>query len=114
MSIGTFLDYLGIRLNGPDAAGKKLTLNVALTDTGEEFVLMLANGSLSHSIGRQDAEASTLTMTRPVLTDVILGTTPFDDAIARGEVTVTGDGAAARELLGLFDTFEFWFNIVTP
>jgi alkyl sulfatase BDS1-like metallo-beta-lactamase superfamily hydrolase len=115
MSIGTFLDYLGIRLNGPKAAGKKLTLNVKLSDTGDDFVLVLANGSLSHSIGRQDpAAASTLTMTRSVLTEVILGSTAFDEAIASGEVAVDGDEAAAHELLGLFDTFEFWFNIVTP
>ncbi|HWJ61478.1 MAG TPA: alkyl sulfatase dimerization domain-containing protein [Acidimicrobiales bacterium] len=115
MSLGTFLDYLGIRLNGPRAAGRKLTINVKLPDTDETFVLLLANGSLSHSTGRQDpGAAATLTMDRPVLTDVILGTTAFDDAIASGDVTVDGDQGAARELLGLFDTFELWFNVVTP
>lgn len=115
MTLEAFLDYLGIRLNGPDAAGKHLVINVALTDTGESFVLVLVHGSLSHSIGRQDPDAgATLTMTRPVLTEVILGMTAFDDAISAGDVTVEGDPAAAHELLGLFDTFEFWFNIVTP
>jgi alkyl sulfatase BDS1-like metallo-beta-lactamase superfamily hydrolase len=115
MTIDTFLDYLGIRLNGPRAAGRRLSLNVRLTDTDEDFVLGLANGSLSHSMGRQDPDAgATLTMTRPVLTAVILGRTAFDEAIGAGDVTVDGDPAAAQELLGLFDSFEFWFNIVTP
>jgi len=115
MSIDTFLDYLGIRLNGPKAAGKQLTINVALSDTDEAFVLLLANGSLSHSIGRQEPDAgATLSMSRPVLSAVILGQVGFDAAIAAGDVTVEGDPAAAQELLGLFDTFEFWFNVVTP
>lgn len=115
MSVDTFLDYLGIRLNGPEAAGKHITLNVTLTDTEEQFTLVLANGSLSHSMGRHDPGApTTLTMTRPTLTAVILGQTALDDAIAGGDVTVDGDPSPAHDLLGLFDTFELWFNIVTP
>jgi alkyl sulfatase BDS1-like metallo-beta-lactamase superfamily hydrolase len=115
MTLDTFLDYLGIRLNGPNAAGRAITLNVSLTDTDETAVLILANGSLSHSVGRQDPGAdATLTMTRPVLSGIILGQVALDDAIAGGDVTVAGSSTAAQELLGLFDTFEFWFDIVTP
>ena len=115
MSLDTFLDYLGIRLNGPAAAGKVLSLNVSLTDTGEQEVIVLANGSLSHSIGQHHADAgATLTMDRPVLSSIILGQTALDAAITAGDVTVDGDVATAHELLGLFDTFELWFNIVTP
>jgi hypothetical protein len=29
-------------------------------------------------------------------------------------VTVSGDAGQLRDLLSLSDTFEFWFNIVTP
>jgi alkyl sulfatase BDS1-like metallo-beta-lactamase superfamily hydrolase len=29
-------------------------------------------------------------------------------------VEVDGEREALAELLGLLDTFEFWFNIVTP
>ncbi len=115
MTVDTFLDYLGIRLNGPNAAGKKLDINVTLTDTDERFVLALANGSLSHSMGRHDPGApTTLTMARPVLTRIILGQLALDEAIIAGDVAVDGDAAAAHELLGLFDTFELWFNIVEP
>lgn len=115
MTIDAFLDYLGIRLNGPDAAGKRLTINVELTDTTEQFVLSLANASLSHSIGRLDPDAATmLTMTRSTLTQLVLGQRPLDAAISDGAVTVEGDAGPAHELLGLFDTFKFWFDIVTP
>ena len=57
---------------------------------------------------------ATLTLTRDALTDIILGQTSFDESIANGTIALDGDTAAMRDLLSLFDTFEFWFNIVTP
>jgi alkyl sulfatase BDS1-like metallo-beta-lactamase superfamily hydrolase len=33
---------------------------------------------------------------------------------AAGEARSDGDPAKLLESLSLFDTFEFWFNIVTP
>ncbi|MBP8950034.1 MAG: hypothetical protein KBG73_14425 [Candidatus Promineofilum sp.] len=34
--------------------------------------------------------------------------------VGRGEATIEGDPAKFVEFLSLLDTFEFWFNIVTP
>lgn len=85
MKLDTFLDYLGIRLNGPRATGKRITVDIALGDTGDRAVLALANGSLSHSLDRQDPAAdATLTMARAALDDIILGTSTLPDAIAAG------------------------------
>lgn len=115
MTLDTFLDYLGIRLNGPNAAGKTITINITLTDTGDNAVLFLANGSLNHSLDRHDAHAdATLSMERTSLDDIILGTTTLPDAITAGAVELTGNTDAVHELISLLDTFEFWFNIVTP
>jgi alkyl sulfatase BDS1-like metallo-beta-lactamase superfamily hydrolase len=115
MTLDTFLDFLGIRLNGPAAAGKRITINLTFTDTGEQVVLFLANGALNHSPGRHDPGAdATLTMTRTALNDVILGQGTVEDLAASGAITVSGNADAVRDLLGLLDTFEFWFNIVTP
>jgi alkyl sulfatase BDS1-like metallo-beta-lactamase superfamily hydrolase len=115
MALDTFLDYLGIRLNGPDSAGKTLTLNITLTDTGETAVLFLANGSLNHSLDRHhdDADAG-LAMARAALDDIILGAVNLPDAITAGSVELTGNADAVHDLVSLLDTFEFWFNIVTP
>jgi alkyl sulfatase BDS1-like metallo-beta-lactamase superfamily hydrolase len=115
MTLDTFLDYLGIRLDGPRAAGKRITVNLALTDTGDTAVLFLANGSLSHSIGRQDPGAdATLEMARAALDDIILGAATVPDLIDAGSTELRGDVDAVHDLLGLLDTFEFWFNIVEP
>jgi alkyl sulfatase BDS1-like metallo-beta-lactamase superfamily hydrolase len=115
MALTTFLDYLGIRLNGPNAAGRRITVNLSFSDTGEQAVLMLVNGSLSNSDGRQDPDAdATLTMTRGALEAIVLGEQTFDSSIEDGTIELDGDATKVSELLGLLDTFEFWFNIVTP
>ena len=115
MTLDTFLDYLGIRLNGPNAAGKTIRINITIADTNETAVLFVANGSLSHSIGRHDEQANAgLSLDRSTLDDIILGTVTLPDSIAAGTVELTGNADAVHDLVSLLDTFEFWFNIVTP
>ena len=76
MSYDLFFDYLGMRLNGPKAAGKKITLNLVFPDTKDRFVLSLENGALSHTPNQQvkDADA-TVTLPRAVLNNIVLGDT---------------------------------------
>jgi alkyl sulfatase BDS1-like metallo-beta-lactamase superfamily hydrolase len=115
MSLDTFFDYLGVRLNGPKAAGKKIVINFTFTDTGEKAVLFLVNATLNHSPERQDANAdATLTLTRKALNKIILQESTLDREIESGEVQVAGSLDKVHELVSLLDSFEFWFNIVTP
>jgi alkyl sulfatase BDS1-like metallo-beta-lactamase superfamily hydrolase len=108
------LDSLSVRLNGPRAGASQWPLNLAFTDTGETFALMLENAVLRHRAGALPA-APTVTLTRAVLVDLITGQTTFDDALAKGEVTAKGDGATDfADLLDLLDRFDFWFEIVAP
>ena len=115
MSLDLFFDYLAMRLNGPKAAGKKISVNFTFTDTGETAVLFLANGALNHSPARHapGADAS-LTLSRKALNSIILQESTFDEEIEKGEVQVEGSLDTVHELVSLLDTFEFWFNIVTP
>lgn len=91
------------------------TLNWTFTDTSEQHVLELANAALSHIAGRQAADAdATFCLTREKLNDILLGETSFEKEVAGGSISVTGDAGALGELLSMLDTFDFWFNIVTP
>ena len=115
MSYDLFFDYLGVRLNGPEAAGKTINLNLIFPHTKDEYVLALENGALSHTPNAQlkDADA-TVTMPRTVLNDIVLGETTLDKAIEAGKVTVKGRKESRTEMVSLLDTFDFWFNIVAP
>ncbi|MBP1927735.1 alkyl sulfatase BDS1-like metallo-beta-lactamase superfamily hydrolase [Methanolinea mesophila] len=115
MSLDTFFDYLGVRLNGPKAVGKKSVINLNFTDTGEQAVLVLVNATLNHSLDRQDPHAdATLTLTRNALNRIILQESTFDKEVGSGGVQVAGNAGKVHELVSLLDSFEFWFNIVTP
>ena len=115
MSLELFFDYLAMRLNGPKAGGKRITLNFDFTDTKEKYFLEMDNGVLNHTEGvQQDNADATLSLSRDVLNQIILGQTSLTKAITNGEMQVKGDEKKLEELVGLLDTFEFWFNIVTP
>jgi alkyl sulfatase BDS1-like metallo-beta-lactamase superfamily hydrolase len=115
MSYDLFFDYLGMRLNGPKAAGKNITLNLVFPDTKDKYVLALENGALSHTPNEQSKEAdATVTIPRAVLNEIVLGETALDKEIESGKVMVQGQKESLSELVSLLDKFDFWFNIVTP
>lgn len=110
-----FFDYLGIRLNGSRAADASLTLNLDLGSSGGRYLIELENGVLNHTANRQSDNAdATVTLTRETLNRIILHETSVADAISSGDVRVNGNQAKLEELISYLDTFEFWFNIVTP
>jgi alkyl sulfatase BDS1-like metallo-beta-lactamase superfamily hydrolase len=53
-------------------------------------------------------------MERHVLDEIIMGTATLADLMSAGDVVLRGDADVVRELFGLLDTFELWFNIVEP
>jgi len=115
MNLDLLFDWIGMRLNGPKADGKTITLNFDFTDTGEQYILGLENSAINHSANKQVPNAdATITLTRTSLNDVLLGNGTLDDKIEAGEITVTGNKEKLTELVSLLDIFEFWFNIVTP
>jgi len=114
MSLDLFLDYLGVRLNGPEAAKQDLTIGLELTDQGGAWTLLVRNGTLSHRAGVTDASEVTVSINRDSLNKVILGEATLSDLRAAGAVEVQGDDKVLEQFVGLLDTFEFWFNIVTP
>ena len=115
LGLETYLDYLAVRLNHPEAANTEISLNFVMPDVDERFVLMVENGVLNYTLdaSADDAQA-TVTMDRTVLDSINLGQTTLDSAIADGSVNVVGDAGKLTEFVSLLDNFELWFTIVTP
>lgn len=107
-------DYLAVRLNGPEAAGKKITLNLKFTDLHSEYGLTVENGVLNYAPEPVAGADATLTLTKATLDDIELKNISVDQAISSNKITIDGNRAAFDEFMGLLDTFPFWFNIVTP
>lgn len=110
-----FFDLLAVRLIGPKAAGKTIVLNAVFSDIDERYLLTVENGVLNYARGKQAGTAdATLTTTRAALDEIVLGEATMADKLAAGEATIDGSREKLAEFLSLLDTFEFWFNIVTP
>jgi len=114
MSLDLFFDFLGMRLN-PKADGKRIVLNFDFTDTKQKYMVEMIHGVLNHTSNRQDPNAdATMTLTRETLNQIVLKGTTLQKAIESGAVSIAGRQAKLEEMLSYLDSFEFWFNIVTP
>ena len=114
MSPELFFDYLGVRLNGAKAGGRRITINIRFPDLDADYTLMVRNGALSHRSRARDSADVTVMVDRARFNDVILGQVTLADQIADGTAQLDGDENVLHEFIALLDTFEFWFNIVTP
>ncbi len=114
MSLDLFFDYLGVRLNAEKAGDARIVLNFDFGADGK-YLVKLENGVLNNTKDKQDDEAdATITLTRADLNSIALGETKLDQAVSDGKVKVAGDNAKLGQLVSMLDSFDFWFNIVTP
>lgn len=117
LPLDKYLDYLAMRLNHPKAAkaGVDVTLNMVLPDVDQRVTIAIANGVMNYQMNAQAEEAdATVTIDRKVLNAINLKQRTFPEAIKAGDVAIEGQKKALMTFLGLLDSFQFGFNIVTP
>jgi alkyl sulfatase BDS1-like metallo-beta-lactamase superfamily hydrolase len=121
MTIDLLFDFMAIHVNGPQAAGEKFAFNLIFTDTGEQYVMTLENSVLNYTKGKQLADAdTTIILSREALDHILTGNERFLRAIRFlwaiivGDIQIQGDWLAIIQLSLLMDSFDLWFNIVTP
>jgi alkyl sulfatase BDS1-like metallo-beta-lactamase superfamily hydrolase len=115
LPIDMFFDFLGVRLNGPKANGKKIVINWNFNDVNQQYVLNLENSALTYVPNKQAKNAdATLTMTRQTLDAITLQKLTFPQAMQSGQIKVEGDPRKVGEILSLLDTFNPMFEIVEP
>ncbi len=114
MPIEMYLDYMGIRLNGDKAQGKKIIINLSLTDTKQQYALVLQNSVLIYTPKKQIKNAdATIVLTRNTFDDLTLKQKTMSQAITDGSIKVQGNKEKIDELMSLFDSFPPMFNIIT-
>ena len=84
MTLDTFFDLMAIRLNGPKAADKRITVNWVFTDTNQKYVLMLENGVLHHKRRPAAAPDATVTLTRAVFDTIAAKQATFGGRVLAG------------------------------
>lgn len=115
LTVEQILSAMAIRLDGPRAWDKRLTINWRVTNPDEVHLLELENGVLNHRRDREHPEAdATLTIERGALNEMLAKTADLAELAQSGRLRVDGDGTKLGELLGLLEDPDPGFAIVTP
>lgn len=115
MTVEMILDFMGMKIDGPKAEGKRITMNWILPDTHQKFAVILKNCALTYTENKQWPKADvTLTMSRLSMDSILLQESTIAKELASGTAKISGDEQKFSELLGLLVNFNPLFNIVSP
>lgn len=109
------LDFAAVRLNPDRAEGKKIVINLVLSDVNERHLISVENGVLIHEQDVTDDSANaTVTLQRADMLQTLLAGVPVMVKIASSAIKVEGDSSAYADLVSLIDPVDPNFPIVTP
>jgi alkyl sulfatase BDS1-like metallo-beta-lactamase superfamily hydrolase len=112
--IERFLEAMAGGLNGPDAEGKDLRVNLVLTDLKETYVLWIENAVLHFKRAEADPSANaTLTLTKPIFVKMIAGTAGVKDTLLSDDLKIGGSKIDLIRFFGLIEKAPGTFAIVT-
>jgi alkyl sulfatase BDS1-like metallo-beta-lactamase superfamily hydrolase len=122
MTTEMVLDYMAIRLNGPNATKTRLRIGLEVSGAGgglapaeDRLLLIVENGILRYTQSPfSKTPVGTLRITRAALADLAYGAAALDDLIAQDAAAVDGDRTDLDTLLTLLDTFTGSFDVVAP
>jgi len=113
--VDRFFDSMAVRLNGPDAAGKEMTINVTFTDLNENHVLTLENSVLHHRKAAPVPEANaSVKITHGLFIDMLVGKVGIKDMVFSDDLEVDGSKMNLIGFLRLIEKPDGRFSIVTP
>lgn len=113
MSTELFLDFLAIKMDSRKAEGIAFTMNLMTPDNGEQFAIELANATLTNVEGFAFEDPDlTLSLARADLERVMIGEVEFEDLIADGSATISGDPTVLVQLAGTMVEFDPLFEVL--
>jgi alkyl sulfatase BDS1-like metallo-beta-lactamase superfamily hydrolase len=109
-----FLEAMAAGLNGPEAEGKDLKVNLVLTDIKESYVLWIENSVLHFKRAEPAADANaTLTLTKTIFVKMIAGTAGVKDTLLSDDLKIGGSKIDLVRFFGLIEKAPGTFAIVT-
>lgn len=113
VSTAQFLDLLGIRLDPERAESASFVINLISPDVDEQFVVELANGTLTSLEGHlADSPDLTITINRSDIEQAMTGAVPLQQQVADGTAQLHGDASVLMTLAGMLVHFDPTFEIM--
>lgn len=108
------LDFLGIRLNGPEAAKHSATIRWTIPELETSYLLELRNGVIVYSENADGDAEIEITAPKVIFAGLINGALTVDEVLSHELVSVSGDRGVLELVTGLLDVFPLMFNVVEP
>ena len=115
--IEKFFDSMAVNLNGPDAEGESLRIEIQFSDLARRYVLILHNSVLRYQEldKDQNSDASaTLTLTHPLFVDILVGDAGLKETLFGDDLSIEGSALDLLAFFSLIEKQEGVFNIVLP
>ncbi len=110
-----FFDAMAVMLNGPDADGMEMTINLNFTDIQESYSLYIENAVLHHRPGlAQENVSATIHLSHELFLKMLTGQAGFKDTIMGDDLEIEGSRIDLLRFFSLIDPAAESFNIVTP
>lgn len=108
-------DYIALRLNHQKTDGLQAAISLVFTDLKETWALELSNAVLNNTKNRVLKNPDvTLTLTRPAFLAMLLQGKKLPELVQAGAVKVEGNAQVLAAVFGNVESFNPYFNIVTP
>jgi len=106
---------MAVRLNGPKADGKELTINFVFTDLKESYVIHIENAVLHYTKKNMDPDAdATLKLTHDMYLDLALNIASVKEVLFSDDIQFKGSKLKLLQFFRLLDKPDTNFNIVLP
>lgn len=113
--IARLFDAMAVHLNGPEAAGRKLTINFQFTDLQQNYVVTIKNGVLHHHREAPDPHAdTTVHLTRDFLLRLLTKQAGLKEMIFSDQFNVDGSRIKLLRFFSLMQNPRPDFAIVLP
>ncbi|MEH6589737.1 MAG: alkyl sulfatase dimerization domain-containing protein [Halioglobus sp.] len=110
-----FFDAMAAMLNGPDAEGVELAVNIMFTDIDESYTLDIENAVLHHRPMKAGNTAdATIMLTQELYLKMLTGQAGLRETIMGDDLKVEGSKLDLLKFFSLFEPSMSAFNIVTP
>jgi alkyl sulfatase BDS1-like metallo-beta-lactamase superfamily hydrolase len=114
MPSALLLDFAGIALDGPRAAGQRVAVNLTVTDTGESFDWILQDSVLRHAPRAVAKPDVVVAMDKAALAALVFRQASLAELVSRGTVHIEQGQPALAQLVDLLTAFKPDFPLVTP
>ncbi len=114
MTVDQLMDATAVRLKAEEVGGVEVTVNLRVTDVGEDWRVVVSNRAMHTTLGGAAEPDATVTLDRSVLIGIGAAELTAAEAIGSGRAVVDGDEAAFTVLFDHLDVFLSMFPIIEP